>query len=480
MNNLRKKRRSSWLEALFSVAIIALIITGTYLIFYSNKNQASTLPIDDQKKALSAKIDSIDSNYPGIKISTETSNDLFAPYAIQYPQSLHSSFNEEISTYITEVKRDYLQTTKEYKESGSKEHWELNISFQTLLHHTENYSFVLVTNNYSDGGNSSIKIRSFHLDPNTGKSITIHDIFEDDASKLDNISILVREAIGNDAALEKFLIPEEVLIHTKPVWENYSNFALTNDELIFYFDQHQIAAGEASAPIIAIPLDKINTIIAGEFKTVVKRVAIKPVENEVNQTEAMPKDPATPEDPGIKKIALTFDDGPHPKVTRQILAILKNYDAKATFFMLGSRVEYYPDIANEVREAGHELGNHSWNHPDLTKIDDEQVQNEIINTSNIIEQSTNQKATVFRPPYGAVNDLLAAQTDLPVILWDIDTLDWKHRNASQLLPIVKKSVRDGSNILMHDIHQSTADGLDTVLAYLKAEGYTFVTVSELD
>ena len=122
----------------------------------------------------------------------------------------------------------------------------------------------------------------------------------------------------------------------------------------------------------------------------------------------------------------------------QILETLNKYDAKATFFMLGSRVEYYPEIAKKVQEAGHELGNHTWNHPDLTKAGVEKVRNEINETSSIIENVTGQKATVFRPPYGAVNKTVRSQTNLPVILWDVDTLDWKHRDPDQLLDTSKR------------------------------------------
>lgn len=181
-----------------------------------------------------------------------------------------------------------------------------------------------------------------------------------------------------------------------------------------------------------------------------------------------------------KKVALTFDDGPHPKVTMQILEILKKYDAKATFFMLGNMVEKYPEIAKNVQRAGHELGNHAWSHFDLTNLGAEAVQNEIAETSAIIENTAGQKATVFRPPYGAVDGTVRNQTDLPFIFWDVDTLDWKHRDSKQLLTHVKDITKEGSTILMHDIHQSTADGLDAVLAYLQSEGYTFVTVSDLN
>ena len=140
-------------------------------------------------------------------------------------------------------------------------------------------------------------------------------------------------------------------------------------------------------------------------------------------------------------MALTFDDGPDPKVTTKILATLEKYDAKATFFMLGSRVEYYPEIAKDVTNAGHELGNHTWTHPDLTNDSIKKINSEITRTSTIIEKVTGKEANIFRPPYGAINKTVRQQTKLPVILWDVDTLDWKHRNAKQLLSHVKKNTR---------------------------------------
>ncbi|MFJ7936307.1 polysaccharide deacetylase family protein [Sporosarcina sp. NPDC096371] len=205
------------------------------------------------------------------------------------------------------------------------------------------------------------------------------------------------------------------------------------------------------------------------------------VETEEEETPTPPQEIESSANQGedIKRVALTFDDGPDPIVTMQVLATLAKYDAKATFFMLGNRVEYYPEIAKKVQEAGHELGNHSWTHPNLTKASAEKIQSEINATSAIIETITGQKATVFRPPYGAVNDTVRGQTNLPVILWDVDTLDWQHRDPNQLLTNVKSTTKDGSTILMHDIHQSTADGLDAVLAYLQSEGYTFVKFSDL-
>lgn len=116
----------------------------------------------------------------------------------------------------------------------------------------------------------------------------------------------------------------------------------------------------------------------------------------------------------------------------------------------------------------------------MTKLGPEAIRNEVNNTTATIENATGGKVTVFRPPYGAVNASVREQIGLPVIMWDVDTLDWKHRNANQLLTYVKNQTKAGSIVLMHDIHQSTADGLDAVMAYLQSEGYTFVTISEMN
>ncbi|MGE7133039.1 polysaccharide deacetylase family protein [Lysinibacillus xylanilyticus] len=180
-----------------------------------------------------------------------------------------------------------------------------------------------------------------------------------------------------------------------------------------------------------------------------------------------------------KRVALTFDDGPDAKVTPQILATLKKYDAKATFFMVGQNASKNSAIVKKVYEAGHEIGNHTWNHSKLTTLSTANVKQEVDRTSNAIYAAIGQYPTVFRPPYGATNDKVRSVITTPSILWSIDTLDWKHHNADKILTYVKASVKDGSIILMHDIHQTTANGLENVILYLQKQGYEFVTVSEI-
>ncbi|BAQ11703.1 peptidoglycan N-acetylglucosamine deacetylase a [Bacillus sp. OxB-1] len=494
MKKINRRRRSYWIDFTFSVTIITLTVAAIYLIFHTQKQEAAASSKKERQSAAPTIVESIDSNYPGIKIITETSNDRFAPYAIQYPQSLHTDFNEEVSTYINTAKDNYLVLMKENKKLGMDPDGELNVSFETMPHHSGSYSFVLVTNMFTGGKDGTSEIRSFHLNPETGESISLTNLLGGNQNRLEKLSHIVKEAISADASLENYIRTEAVEQYTKADWTHFENFAVTDDALVFYFKEDSFAARVAGPPVISLPIQKVNHLLVDRFQSISEEPSTpigqeteKPLDGLTSPEVEGPDSGATEngdtvEQDGqtIKKIALTFDDGPDPKVTVQILDILQRHDAKATFFMLGSRVEYYPEIARQVAAAGHELGNHSWNHPDLTKMGAEKAKQEILRTSSMIEEVTGNKATVFRPPYGAVNSEVRNVSGLPVVLWDVDTLDWKHRDPELLLEKVKGSTKNGSIVLMHDIHQSTADGLEAVLSYLQSEGYVFVTVSELE
>ncbi|GAB3621998.1 hypothetical protein GCM10027418_00800 [Mariniluteicoccus endophyticus] len=184
----------------------------------------------------------------------------------------------------------------------------------------------------------------------------------------------------------------------------------------------------------------------------------------------------------MKCVALTFDDGPG-KDTPKVLEALSSRGAVATFFMQGPSLKAYPDIAKQVGATpGMELGDHSWTHPQLTGLGRDGAEKQMRQTHDKIKELTGKDVSVMRPPYGARNasvDAAAKAVGESVILWDVDTMDWKSRNASAVRAEVKKQVRPGSIVLMHDIHASTVAAVPNVVDDLKAEGYVFVTVSQL-
>ena len=180
-----------------------------------------------------------------------------------------------------------------------------------------------------------------------------------------------------------------------------------------------------------------------------------------------------------KVVALTFDDGPSSTTTPQVLDILAKYGIHATFFVLGSHISGNESILQRMVSEGNEIGNHTWNHVSLSALSTVQVSSEISSTNQAIQAATGYCPKVFRPPYGATNATVQAAAGIHQVLWSVDTLDWKSHNTQAILSNVQNQVKPGGVILMHDIHQTTVDALPTIIDYLKSQGYSFVTVSQL-
>ncbi|HFI0252378.1 TPA: polysaccharide deacetylase family protein [Streptococcus suis] len=181
----------------------------------------------------------------------------------------------------------------------------------------------------------------------------------------------------------------------------------------------------------------------------------------------------------LRQIALTFDDGPNPATTPIVLDLLKKYNAKATFFVLGHAVAGNEAILQRMVAEGHEVANHSWSHPKLTALSSEEVRLEIESTQQAVEAAIGQRPKLVRPPYGAVNQAVVDAMGLPSIYWNVDTEDWLSHDVYAINEKVRMQACPGCIILMHDIHQSTVDSLEPVLQFLTSEGYNLVTTSEL-
>ena len=182
-------------------------------------------------------------------------------------------------------------------------------------------------------------------------------------------------------------------------------------------------------------------------------------------------------------IAMTFDDGPSPETTPRLLDILKQRNIKATFFMIGQNAERNPAIVKRILAEGHEIGNHSWTHPQLSKLSDDRVTEEINKTQNAIKDSSGYTPVLMRPPYGAITarqkDWIEKQFGLNVIIWSVDPFDWKRPGASVIEERILAGARPGAIVLSHDIHKQTVDAMPATLDALAAKGFKFVTVSQL-
>lgn len=184
---------------------------------------------------------------------------------------------------------------------------------------------------------------------------------------------------------------------------------------------------------------------------------------------------------GQKIVALTFDDGPGP-YTERLLDELQARGARATFFVLGTRVDSYPQLIRRMAAEGHVVGNHSNAHNTLQRMDLVGVRTEMGRCAEKIEKLLGYRPSLMRCPGGnssSVVEEYAKEANIPIIYWGVDTRDWESRNKDAILNIAKKSIKDGSIVLMHDIYSTTVDAAVELMDWLIAEGYTMVTVPEL-
>ena len=182
-------------------------------------------------------------------------------------------------------------------------------------------------------------------------------------------------------------------------------------------------------------------------------------------------------------IAMTFDDGPSATLTPKLLDILAAHHIKATFFVIGENVAEHPEIVARAAREGHEIGNHSWSHPNFAKMSDAGVRSQLQRTDDAIKSATGARPTLLRPPYGSITTRekrwIHDQFGYQIILWDVDPYDWKRPGPSVVRGRILKETRPGSIVLSHDIHPGTIEAMPSTLDALEAKGFKFVTVSEL-
>src|SRR5437870_12475920 len=201
---------------------------------------------------------------------------------------------------------------------------------------------------------------------------------------------------------------------------------------------------------------------------------------------------ATPEEPSITfnsvhvdgpYSSMTFDDGPSATLTPKLLDLLAAHHIKATFFVIGENVAEHPEIVARAAREGHEIGNHSWSHPNFGKMSDQGVRSQLQRTDDAIKNATSQRPTLMRPPYGSITARekrwIHEEFGYRIILWDVDPYDWKRPGTAVVRNRILKETQPGSIVLSHDIHPGTIEAMPSTFHALEAKGFKFVTVSEL-
>ncbi len=187
----------------------------------------------------------------------------------------------------------------------------------------------------------------------------------------------------------------------------------------------------------------------------------------------------TREDENKKKVALTFDDGPNPDYTEELLDGLKEKNVKATFFLLGKEAEQYPEIVKRIHDEGHLIGNHSYDHVNLALMSETDAQKQINKTNEVLFKITGSYPEYLRPPFGNKPQNADTASDMVIVLWDVDPLDWCSGSCDKVVQKVVKNTKENDIILLHDASKSSVEAALAIIDRLQKEGYEFVTVDKL-
>ena len=289
-----------------------------------------------------------------------------------------------------------------------------------------------------------------------GKLFTLDQLFSD-SSKAKEILLKELTSFLKDKKLEQGKIDQLV--------KNFSdqdlsawNFDYKDSQIILYPSQAVENIDE-----IALPVSSFFDVVQSSYLLDKDAELYKAYYEKKNQ----------------KVVALTFDDGPNPATTNQALDTLSKYGIKATFFVLGKNISGNEEILKRMKADGHVIGNHSWSHPVLSKLSLDEAKKQITDTEDALTKVLGSSSKLMRPPYGAITDDIRNSLDLNFIMWDVDSLDWKSKNEASILTEIQREVKNGSIILMHDIHAETVNALPKIIDYLKEQGYHFVTVPEM-
>lgn len=461
-------------KLLIAFIFIFLLTLIGFNISSGHRMNANIKEVDEENGVAAEQIEIIESKYPGLHLETITaSNDTYI-YAINSIKTDSLDLTKNIEHWIEKSKEQFISDAQSNSIVGHTA--ALNINLKTIPIADGIYNLIFSKYGITGGANGNNEIKVFTVNVKEDRLYQLTDFIEETDENRTELIQIILEQLNENTELQA-LVMEDKLVESLASFDDVT-WSITEEALILYWDEYEIAAGSAGTIQLTLPIEKIQHLVS-DRKHELLHLDFTLTNEEADVIKVPERKPL---DPDGKYVALTFDDGPHKTNTERVLNSLKEFDVKATFFMLGNQVDYYPSLVQRVAEEGHEIGNHTNTHPDLTKVDANRVQKEFETTNQRIYDVIGRYPTVFRPPYGSYNNNTITQAtnlNLPIIMWSVDSLDWKTKNATSISHEILSTTTNGSIILMHDIHDATADALPSVLKNLKEQGYSFVTVSQL-
>ncbi len=462
----RARRRNFYILIVFLILLFGLVYGKNVL---NHKAHQESVVQDSQTKTVNQEIFSsfIDrvneleqktQEYGENRSITLNSGNLLT--YIVYPVGDNETLNSQIKEWIDNKLYYYLEDSREAVS-------ELSIYSSS---HIVGDRFISVVLNGSYDNSSYAHpediVKTFTIDLKSNKIVKLDKIFNEDA--INKIS----SKVISEANIESSVVDRNLL----------DNFAFTTDGLVIPLKRGLYTAMSDGNVNVVLSEKFFRENAIKYFGSVQPKASTAKNDSKVvadnldNNVEVDAKQIA-----GKKLIALTFDDGPSI-YTNKLLDILSSNNVKATFFILGCQINKYPNELIRIARDGHQIGSHTWDHKQLTKLSEKDIEDEFMTTRTKIFNTAKVDTLAIRAPYGSVNDkvkAIAKKFNMYFVHWSIDTLDWKTKNADTTYKTIVEKAGDGQIVLCHDIHKPTVDAMDRVIKKLKADGYQFVTVSQL-
>ena len=471
---IQRKKAKPKSKKLFIIIpfLILLFSAGLFGIYFLNQSHSrqTTAPSDE-------KYYFADSKYSGIRSKFVARDNKREKVSIEYPITENEKINRLISESIDKIDRDF-QNTVLLATVFDKPMTE-TIGYQVTHNTSEALSIVVNIKQDMNGAHPASMTQFWTFDKKSGEVVGLADFTEQSDEAVEAI---ISAAKNNISQTIKQRQQPEIDLNEIINKEALSNFIITNNgnSLAWPLGQASLLPSSYGELTITVPISSVSKYLQNPTARKLANIP-KPPEPKPEPAPA-PAAPTPAPTTGNKVIALTFDDGPGP-YTAHLLDILDQYGAKATFFLIGSKVSGQASVVRSIQARGHQLGNHSWSHPELPKLSVDQIAGEIDRTNEAIRQATGVKPSILRPPYGAVNGVVLEQLrlrNMSSILWSVDTRDWADRNSQIVCSRAVAGARPGAVILMHDIHQTSVNAVPCILSSLKQQGYSFVTIQRLN
>lgn len=388
---------------------------------------------------------------------------------IDYPNFKNKKIKEKVLTYIDKQRQEFMNVIKESENIQISSKYDFNLNVTSSERNNITYVNIL-TYSYTGGAHYIRDDYSLYWDDDTKEFIDLKYFFKDEEAFKEMTNLAYYYVINLGQEENRNFDQLWVRRGTAPTIDNYRHFEFTDNGLEIMFPPYQVASWADGQINITIPYEDINKYLKEEYRDSTKdETVVKEVPDIRDLSQFKDK----------KLIAFTFDDGPSSNNTNLLLDNLDKYNARVTFFVLGSRVDSNKEVIKRAYLQGNDIGSHTYNHRNLNLLNDSEVISEVEKTNDKIKEIIGVKPTLLRPPYGNLTNHRKELVNMHTILWDIDPLDWKYKNKNRVADEIIEHAHDGAIILLHDIYKSSVEGALLAMEELEKQGYAFVTITEM-